>query len=255
MPPARSLGRAATWPTTRTPWSSSLGRPASTSWRAWRPLRAGLLCPTSPPTSTGRSSQPPRAPSTRPRRSGNIWPPRDARAPASLSRPVPSASPSREERSPLNLGARVGLYAMLAGLVLASFLVKPETAASKLAGPVASAVPAPARAELLARGATRAPRDGDRGPAAPAPSPSPGDDLVTGVADSIAEPPVAQDPEPEQTPEPSPLPAPRPPAPRPVAPVITVTTASAELRMLELMNASRARAGLTELAMDSRVAV
>src|SRR5438876_967903 len=156
MPPAPSLGRAATWPTTRTPWSSSLGRPASTSWRAWRPLRAGLLCPTSPPTSTGRSSQPPRAPSTRPRRSGNIWPPRDARAPASLSRPVPSASPSREERSPLNLGARVGLYAMLAGLVLASFLVKPETAASKLAGPVASAVPEPARAEVLARGAARA---------------------------------------------------------------------------------------------------
>ena len=149
---------------------------------------------------------------------------------------------------------------MLAGLVLASFLVKPETAASKLAGSVASAVPEPARAELLARGATRAPRDVDRGQATPAPSPSPSDDLVTGVADSIAEPPVAQDP--EQTPEPSPTPAPsppppapRPPAPRPVAPVITVTTASAELRMLELMNASRARAGLTELAMDSGVAV
>jgi len=144
---------------------------------------------------------------------------------------------------------------MLAGLVLASFLVKPETAASKLAGPVASAVPEPARAEVLARGATRAPRDVDRGQATPAPSPSPSDDLVSGVADSIAEPPVAQDPEPEQTPEPSPPPAPRPPAPRPVAPVITVTTASAELRMLELMNASRARAGLTELAMDSRVAL
>ena len=144
---------------------------------------------------------------------------------------------------------------MLAGLVLASFLVKPETAASKLAGPVASAVPEPARAELLARGATRAPRGVDRGQATPAPSPSPSDDLVSGVADSIAEPPVAQDPEPEQTPEPSPPPAPRPPAPRPVAPVITVTTASAELRMLELMNASRARAGLTELAMDSGVAL
>ena len=144
---------------------------------------------------------------------------------------------------------------MLAGLVLASFLVKPETAASKLAGPVASAVPEPARAELLARGATRAPRDVDRGQATPAPSPSPSDDLVSGVADSIAEPPVAQDPEPEQTPEPSPPPAPRPPAPRPVAAVITVTTASAELRMLELMNASRARAGLTELAMDSGVAL
>jgi len=157
---------------------------------------------------------------------------------------------------------------MLAGLVLASFLVKPETAASKLAGPVGSAVPEPARAELLARRATRAPRDVDRGQATPAPSPSPSDDLVTGVADSIAEPPVAQDPEPEQTPEPSPTlepsptpepsspsPAPRPPAPRPVAPVITVTTASAELRMLELMNASRARAGLTELAMDSGVAL
>src|SRR5881628_828907 len=251
MPPAPSLGRAATWPTTRTPWSSSLGRPASTSWRAWRPLRAGLLCPTSPPTSTGRSSQPPRAPSTRPRRSGNIWPPRDARAPASLSRPVPSASPSREERSPLNLGARVGLYGMLAGLVLASFLVRPETAASKPDGTLASAVPEPARSEPMARGAARAPRDVDQGQAAPAPSPSPSDDPVIAVADPIAEPPVAQDPEPEQVQEPEPTPEPsppppttRPPAQRPVVPLITMTTAAAEGRMLELMNASRARAGL-----------
>ena len=139
---------------------------------------------------------------------------------------------------------------MLAGLVLASFLVRPETAASKpAAGTLASVAPEPARAELLARGAARAPRDVDRGQATTAPSPS--GDLVITVADSSAEPPVMQDPEPEQVQEPEPTPEPSPPppaarapAPRPLAPVITVTTASAEGRMLELMNASRARAGL-----------
>ena len=161
---------------------------------------------------------------------------------------------------------------MLAGLVLASFLVRPETAASKPAGPLASVDPEPARAELLARGAARAPRDVDRGQATTPPSLS--DDLVITVADSTAEPPVTRDPEPEQVQEPEPTPdpgpppepspppelgppppAPRPPAPRPAAPVITVTTASAEVRMLELMNASRARAGLTELVIDSGAAV
>ena len=150
---------------------------------------------------------------------------------------------------------------MLAGLVLASFLVRPETAASKpAAGTLASVAPEPARAELLARGAARAPRDVDRGQATTAPSPS--GDLVTTVADSSAEPPVMQDPEPEQVQEPEPTPEPSPPppaarapAPRPLAPVITVTTASAEVRMLELMNASRARAGLPELVIDSRAAV
>src|SRR6267378_2635661 len=153
----------------------------------------------------GPSSPRPRAPSTRPRPSGNIWPPRDVRAPASLSRPVPSASPSREERSPLNVGARAGLYLMLAGLVLASFLVRPEPAASKpAAGTLASVAPEPARAELLARGAARAPRDVDRGQATTAPSPS--GDLVITVADSSAEPPVMQDPEPEQVQEPEPTP-------------------------------------------------
>ena len=151
---------------------------------------------------------------------------------------------------------------MLAGLVLASFLVRPETAASKPDGALASAVPEPARSEPMARGAARAPRDVDQGQGAPAPSPSPSDDLVIAVSDSIAEPQLAQDPEPEQvqepepTPEPSPPPpAPRPPAPRPVAPLITMTTASAEARMLELMNASRARAGLAQLVTDSGVAV
>jgi len=94
---------------------------------------------------------------------------------------------------------------MLAGLVLASFLVRPETAASKPAGPLASVAPEPARAELMARGAARAPRDIDRGQATTAPSPS--DDLVIAVADPIAEPPVAQDPEPEQVQQPEPSPA------------------------------------------------
>jgi uncharacterized protein YkwD len=124
--------------------------------------------------------------------------------------------------------------------------------------------PEPARAESIARGAARAPRDVDPGSGpAPTPTPTPSDDVVIALPSAIADPPpTEQRPEPEQaqdaepTPEPNPLPpAPRPPASRPVAPLITESTASAEVRMLELMNASRARAGLTELVMDGIVAV
>jgi uncharacterized protein YkwD len=60
-------------------------------------------------------------------------------------------------------------------------------------------------------------------------------------------------PEPEATPEPKPVPTP-PPTPRPVAPPVVVapnpTTLWAEVHMLELINASRARGGLVPLAMD-----
>jgi uncharacterized protein YkwD len=158
---------------------------------------------------------------------------------------------------------------MLAGLVLASFLVKPEAAASKPAGPLTSADPA--RAEAFGRGASRPPRDIELVAASlhqgrlliEASVPSRTEDLVVMFISSIADPAVAEQasetertPEPEPTPEPTPpAPAPRPPAPRPVAPGITESTASAEVRMLELMNASRARAGLTELVMDGGAAV
>jgi uncharacterized protein YkwD len=65
----------------------------------------------------------------------------------------------------------------------------------------------------------------------------------------------------EPTPEPTPIPTPLPTArPAPVAvrtaapvPVITTSTAEAELRMLALVNASRATGGLVPLAMDATV--
>jgi uncharacterized protein YkwD len=174
---------------------------------------------------------------------------------------VHSASSSREERSPLNFAARFGLYAMLVGLVLASFLVKPEGTASKPTGPVASASPEPARAELTARRAARPPRDVDRGQAAALPSLGPSDDqdnLVAGATgEPVAEPAAESEPaaEPEPRPEPTPPPPPpRPPAPRGLAPITDATTASGEARMLELMNASRARAGLAPLTVDAAVA-
>jgi uncharacterized protein YkwD len=65
------------------------------------------------------------------------------------------------------------------------------------------------------------------------------------------------DPEPEATPDPTPVPTPRPtprPAPRAPVPVANPATGGAELHMLELINASRARGGLVPLAMDVGVA-
>jgi len=150
---------------------------------------------------------------------------------------------------------------MLTGLVLASFLVKPEGGALKPTGPVATASHEPPRAELMARGAARPPRDVDRGRAAPQPSLGPSDDPATLIAGStegsVAEPAAQSEPaaEPEPTPEPTaPPPPPRPPAPRAVAPITDATTASGEARMLELMNASRAKAGLAPLTLDAAVA-
>ena len=160
---------------------------------------------------------------------------------------------------------------MLAGLVLASFLVKPEAAASRPAGPLTGAAADPARAEAVGRGVARPPRDIELVVASlhqgrflvEASVPSRTEDLVVMFVSSIEDPPVAeQAPEPERSREPEPTPEPTPPPPpprppvqRPVAPGITESTASAEARMLELMNASRARAGLTELVMDGGAAV
>src|SRR6266566_2842328 len=121
------------------------------------PRRARLSSTSSPPsphsptdrssrtsrsTSTHRSLPRPRDPSIRPPPSANISPPRDARVPASLSPQVPGASPSHEQDGPLSLAARLGLYTMLAGLVVASFTVTPTRRAQVSATPTMDDGPA-----------------------------------------------------------------------------------------------------------------
>ncbi len=70
---------------------------------------------------------------------------------------------------------------------------------------------------------------------------------------------VTPEPTPVPTPAPTPAPTPRPtPAPpRTVAPapVVTTSTAAAEQRMVDLMNASRAEGGLVPLALDANVSM
>ena len=140
---------------------------------------------------------------------------------------------------------------MLAGLVLASFTVAPDRRTPTVASPVPDAEEAP-RVAQLSRGLVRAPRD-VADPAfavatSPAPSPEP-DPSVEPRPEPASEPSA----EPEATPEPTPLPTPRP-AVRVFKPLTNPTTAWAEARMLELMNASRLRAGLLPLAPDIGVA-
>ncbi len=78
---------------------------------------------------------------------------------------------------------------------------------------------------------------------------------VEAVTEAGPEP--AVEPEPEAIPDPTAAPPPEP-TPRPVArPTVALTspaTLSAEFRMVELMNASRARAGLVPLVVDIRAA-
>lgn len=140
---------------------------------------------------------------------------------------------------------------MLAGLVVASFTMTPSRQRTSTAATAAPAVPVVeddvVRVSPIARSMTRV-RDFE-------------DTLFSDSARSPAEvpdPPAADAPaEPAATPEPTPAPTP-PPTPRPVVravvPVTNVTTAAAEARMLELMNASRARGGLAPLALDIGVA-
>src|SRR2546427_818663 len=97
----------------------------------------------------------------RPPPSANISPPRDARVPASLSPQVPGASPSREQDEPLSLAARLGLYTMLAGLVVASFTVTPTRRAQVSATPTMDDEPAAARIAPMSRGLVRGLRDID----------------------------------------------------------------------------------------------
>ena len=174
---------------------------------------------------------------------------------------------------PLSLAARVGLYAMLAGLVVASFTVTPTRRAQVIAAPIIENEPAAARIAPMSRGLARELRDVEGFElsvaltSTPEPSAAPAAvDLAPGaVLEATAEPApeVTVEPEPEviiepeatpePTPEPTPAPTPRP-TPRPAAVLTSSTTLAAEVHMLELMNASRARGGLVPLVMDTGVA-
>jgi uncharacterized protein YkwD len=165
---------------------------------------------------------------------------------------------------------------MLAGLVLASFTVVPPSRArvAVAVSPAMEDEPASARVAPMSRGLAPALRMVDNlemtvfdsttaastdvaaeaaSPGAPLPEPS-------AEAASEPEPETALGPtpklEPEPTPEPTPAPTPpisRPPPPA-VAWVTNATTLWSEGRMLDLMNATRARAGLAPLSLDIGVA-
>jgi len=162
---------------------------------------------------------------------------------------VPGASPSREQDGPLNLAARLGLYVMLAGLVLASFTLTPERSAPTIVAPKNDGQ-TEARIMHVSRGVIRGLREFER--TEPIAKPSPTLSPTPEPNDTLSVEAV-REPVPEATPEPTPPPTPRP-APRPVVVVTNPTTLWAETHMLELMNASRLRAGLVPLAMDVAVA-
>jgi uncharacterized protein YkwD len=148
---------------------------------------------------------------------------------------------------------------MLAGLVLASFAVTPTRPAQVSATPTI-ADPAGARILPMSRGLVRGldddlvlePSPTSEATAVPAMVPA-----IEVVAEALPEATVEPTPEetaqPEPEPEATPAPTPRP-TPRPVAALTNSGTLAAELHMLELMNASRARAGLVPLTMDIGVA-
>jgi uncharacterized protein YkwD len=162
---------------------------------------------------------------------------------------VPLASPNREDRSPLSLAARVGIYALLATLVVASFVVTPpQRGGSAAQAPLGADRVVPA-ARAMAR-ALRAVSDLDDAPAS-TPSPAPSEEPAA-VPANAPEADASPEPPPDPTPEP-PAPTPRP-APGPLAPLADATTAAAETHMLGLINASRVAGGLVPLAMDGGVA-
>jgi uncharacterized protein YkwD len=175
---------------------------------------------------------------------------------------VHGASPNREQDGPLSLAARLGLYALLAGLVLASFTVTPERRAPVLAEPTNNDA-IEARILPMSRGVIRGLRLFDEPEATPSPSPATeatADAAVQATADPQPadsvdpQPEVTPDPTPEPTPVPTPRPTPAPaPAPRPAARqawVTNATSAWAEIHMLELINASRLLGGLVPLTAD-----
>ena len=171
------------------------------------------------------------------------------------------ASRNREQDAALSFAARLGLYAMLAGLVLASFTLTPERRAPASAAP-ASDDAREARIVPVSRGVVRGLRDYDEPEPTPSPLPAPETSppaAVEAVPDGQPaegvdpEPEATSDPAPDPTPAPTPEPTPRPAA-RPIPAVTNPTTAWAEVHMLELINASRALGGLVPLSVDIAVA-
>ena len=151
---------------------------------------------------------------------------------------------------------------MLAGLVLASFTLTPQPKAPVIVAPSDDEAPE-ARILPVSRGMIRRVYEVESASTPLSTSPAPGLTEVSAVetvteplpeATVEPEPLAAPDPTPEPTAEPTPRPAtPRPAPPRPAF-MTNSTTLWAEGHMLELMNASRARAGLVALANDVTVA-
>jgi uncharacterized protein YkwD len=153
---------------------------------------------------------------------------------------------------------------MLAGLVLAGFTVTPQRPAPVTVAPSDDYAPQ-ARIAPVSRGLVRWINNEVEGASAPL-SPSPAPEFsetpaVETVTEPLPEATVEPEPEaaPDPTPEPAPAPTPRPATPRPAPPprpafITNATTLWAEGHMVELINASRARAGLVALASDVTVA-
>ena len=145
---------------------------------------------------------------------------------------------------------------MLAGLVVASFTVTPTRRAQVSAAPTVDDEPPSARIAPMSRGLVRELRDVDGLEVAASPTPTPeaiAAPAIEVVPDALPEATAQPETEPVTAPDPTPEPTP-PPTPRPVAVLTNSTTLSAEVHMLELMNASRVRGGLLPLAMDIGVA-
>ena len=170
---------------------------------------------------------------------------------------------------------------MLAGLVLASFTVVPPSRAPVTVAAASASMdePASARVAPMSRGLAPALRMIDDlemtvfdsttpastevvvvlavspGPSLPEPA---AEAAPVPEAEVVLRPAPKPEPTPEPAPTPEPTPAPTPPISRPPPPTVpwvtNATTLWAEGRMLELMNATRARAGLAPLAMDIGVA-
>ena len=149
---------------------------------------------------------------------------------------------------------------MLAGLILASFTVTPAPRAQTTAAPKIADEPAALRIAPMSRGLARELRDIDNLELSASTSPTSEPTTAPAIEGVPEAPPEATvEPEPEATAEPEPKPAPTPapaphPTPRPAAVLTNATTLAAEVHMLALINASRARGGLVPLSMDVRVA-
>ena len=153
---------------------------------------------------------------------------------------------------------RLVLVVVLGSLVAAGFALVP--AGQVPASAAAGGPGAIARAVTVSRGGFQTLRE----PAAP---PAADAELVIPVPTLAPTPAPTSAPTPEPTADPTPepaaavteapalTPAPRAPTPRPAAPAPVVTTgvSGAELRMLSLMNGSRAQSGIGPLALDARV--